>query len=470
MKTKKKKILNTAYNKAFKFRFYPDSEQISLLEHYFGSTRFVYNHTLDYSINHYASRETKITDDFGDLIIIKNEDFKPLSSTNRINYIQELNIIYPWLKHVSSIALQQSIIHLNSAYNNFFKRVKNKNTKSNSTDKLNKLGFPKFKKKNNRNSFKIVGKNSIHFDNNGSFTLPKFNKPLNIKFSRNFDRDKVSSVTITKEPNGHYYVVFLSEESLKRLPSKHEKIAFDSGIKNNITSFNGEINAKGKEVFNNFNLPDLSSILNRIKLIQKSLSKKVKGSNNRNKTRLKLAKLYAKKENIVNDFYHKLSSKIVNENQVIIAEDLNFISMKENKSKELNNINSKFIRKSLQEISLSKIYQYIEYKAKWYGKTFIRADRYYPSSKLCSTLGCEYINHELTLNDRTWKCPCCNKVHDRDNNAALNLFNYTEDNAKKIINNVLSYHKEKNKSSILKDSNKSTKIGNNKKLNLTTIN
>ncbi len=192
----------------------------------------------------------------------------------------------------------------------------------------------------------------------------------------------------------------------------------------------------------------------------------MKGSSNRNKTRVKLAKLYAKKENIVNDFYHKLSSKIVNENQVIIGEDLNFISMKKNKSKELKNV-----RKSLQEISLSKIYQYIEYKAKWYGKTFIKVDKYYPSSKLCSTPHCEYINHELTLSNRTWKCPCCNKVHDRDNNAALNLYNYTEDYAKKIINKVLSYHKHKllNDSKInapiLKENKKSAKIGLNKNLN-----
>jgi putative transposase len=266
--------------------------------------------------------------------------------------------------------------------------------------------------------------------------LPKFKKPLNIKFSRNFDRDKVFSVTIIKEPNGHYYIVFLSKEHYKRLPSINDKVAFDSGIKTNITTFNGEINTKGNKVFNTFNLPSLDKLLTRIKLIQKSLNRKVKGSNNKNKTRVKLARLYAKKENIVNDFDHKLSSKIVNDNQVIIAEDLNFIFMKENKSKELKNL-----RKSLQEISLSKIYQYIEYKAKWYGKTFIKANKYYPSSKLCSTPHCEYINHELTLSERTWKCPQCNKVHDRDNNAALNLFNYTEYNTKKIIDQVLSYYK-----------------------------
>ena len=425
-------ILKTTYRKAFKFRCFPDSEQMVLLDQIFGSVRFVYNNTLDYSIKHYASKENKFTDDFGNLIVISNNEFKSLSSNDRINYIQELKINFPWLKSISSIALQQSIINLNNAYNNFFKKIKS-NVKG-------KLGFPKFKKKGNRNSFKIVGTNSLHFSEDGSFTLPKFVKPLDIRFSRAFDRNKVTSVTVSKEPNGHYFISFLSEEHYKILPSINEKLAFDSGIKNNLTIFNGELNSDNKEMFNTFNLPDLSKIVNRIKFIQKQLSRKVKGSNNRNKIRIKLAKLYAKKENIVKDFYHKLSFNIVNENQVIIAEDLNLAEMKENKDIKLKNV-----RKSLQQISLSKIYQYIKYKVLWYGKTFIQADKYYPSSKLCSTPECEYIYHELSLSDRTWKCAQCHIIHDRDNNATLNLFNYTEDNAKRIIDKVLAYHKQKKK-------------------------
>lgn len=462
MKNKKKQLLNTAYNKAFKFRFYPDSEQIVLLDHYFGSARFVYNQTLNHSIFHYASRQHKITDDYGDLLTIKNNDFKSLSSTDRAKHLNELKIINPWLKEISSIVLQQSLINLNNAYSNFFKKCKNPSIKQ--------KGYPQFKKKNNRNSFKIVGKNSLHFDNNGSFTLPKFKKPLDIKFSRTFDRAKVSSVTVSKEPNGHYYISFLSEESYQRLPSVNQRIAFDSGIKTNITSFNGKINNKGKEVFETFNLPDLKDLIKKIKNAQQAVSRKVKGSNNRNKSRIKLARLYAKKENKVNDFYHKLSSKIVSNNQVIILEDLNFTSMKENKSLFDNDIEKSKksnIRKNLQQISLSKIYNHIEYKSKWYGKTLVYADRYYPSSKKCSTLNCDYINHELKLEDRTWKCPECGKVHERDENAALNLYNYSEDNAKIAIKNVLSYHREKNKNNaIIVENKKPAKIVMNKNLNL----
>ena len=467
MKNKKKQLLNTAYNKAFKFRFYPDSEQIVLLDHYFGSARFVFNQTLNFSINHYNQRQHKTTDDFGDLHIIKNTEFKSLSSTDRIKYIKELKINNPWLHHVSSIALQQSVINLNNSYSNFFKKCKNPSIKQ--------KGFPQFKKKNNRNSFKIVGKKSIHFSEDGSFTLPKFKNPLNIRFSRTFNRNKVSSVTISKEPNNHYYISFLSEDNYQRLPSINQKIAFDSGIKTNITSYNGNINTKGKEVFETFNLPDLKNLISKIKLTQRAFSRKVKGSNNRNKSRIKLARLYAKKENKVNDFYHKLSTKIVNDNQVIIVEDLNLNSMKENKVNHLN----KNIRKNLQQISLSKIYEYIEYKSKWYGKTLIYADSYYPSSKKCSTLNCDYINHELSLSDRTWTCPECGKVHDRDENAALNLYNYNEDNAKIVIKNVLAYHKQKkslhkdkdlnkdkNNNTVLVENRKPAKIGLTRNLNL----
>ncbi len=233
--------------------------------------------------------------------------------------------------------------------------------------------------------------------------MPKFNKPLNIKFSRTFNRDKVFSVTVTKEPSGHYYISFLSQANYKRLPSKNDKVAFDSGIKTNLSVYDG-VKHQG------FNLPDLKFLFSKIKKTQKALSRKAKGSKNRNKQRVKLAKLYAKKENKVNDFYHKISSTIVHENQMIVVEDLNFTSMKTIDSN--NKVKGKNIRKNLKKVSLSKLYECIEYKAKWYGKTLIYAEKYYPSIKKCSTLNCDYINHELKLEDRTWICPKCKVNHD----------------------------------------------------------
>ena len=296
MKINKQQDLNTAYNKAFKFRFYPDSEQVSLLNHFFGSARFVFNQTLNYSINHYQSKETQLTDDYGDLITINNDNFKSLSSTDRINYIKELKLNNPWLHEVSSIVLQQSVINLNNAYNNFFKKCKNSSIKQ--------KGYPQFKKKHHRQSFRIVGKNSIHFNHDGSFTLPKFNKPLDIRFSRTFDRDKVSSVTITKEPNGHYYISFLSQDNYQRCSSINNKLAFDSGIKTNLSVYDGNKHQ-------GFNLPDLTSLISKIKKAQKSLSRKVKGSNNRNKQRLKVNKWHKKITNCRIDFLQKLSNQLI---------------------------------------------------------------------------------------------------------------------------------------------------------------
>ena len=454
--------LGTHYKKAFKFRFYPESEDIVALQQTFGCARFVYNKVLDYSIKHYASRQHTVTDDYGDLIIIPNMKYKPLSSTDRINYITELKILYPWLKEVTSIALQQSIIGLNNAYNKFFDNVKKIKGSNKNKDKVKSYGYPNFKKRGGRNSFKILGKASIHFNKDGSFTLPKFKKPLKIKFSRGFNKDKVSSVTIIKEPSGHYYISFLSEDNYKRLPSINNKIGFDSGISNTFTSYSdsnnnnisNNLNNKG---LNNIQIPDLSSIIKKIKDLNRSMSKKMKGSNNRNKARAKLAKAYEKKNNIVNDFYHKLSSTIVNENQVIIGENLNIAQMKSinnsliNNSlinNDLNNKKLKNIRSSLQNISLGKLYNYIEYKSKWYGKTFIKADKYYPSSKLCSQPNCGYINHALKLEDRAWQCPDCGTRHDRDHNSAVNLYNYDENNAKVVIKKVLAYHSKMKKNNI----------------------
>lgn len=407
MKTKQKLLDNNTFNKAFKFRFYPDSAEIIYLAKTFGSVRFVSNKTLDFSKQHYQQQK---------LLKDKNLPYKNLNNSDRLNYLNTLKLEFPWLYDVSSVPLQQALINLNNAYKDFFSKKK---------------GFPQVKRKSNRNSFKITGQNTIHFNEQGQFILPKCKKPLDIIFSKDFDRSKVSSVTVSKEPSGHYYISFLSIDNYKRLPSIQHKVAIDSGIKDNATTYNG----KETQVFN---LPDLKFIINRIKKLQKELSKKKIGSKNRDKARIKLAKAHETKANIIKDFYHKLSFNIVKDNQFIILESLNLNDMKSTTKQQHKNI-----RSSLHNISLSKLYEYIDYKADWYGKTVIYADKYYPSSKLCSQEECGYINHELSLSDRTWGCPSCGIVHDRDNNAAVNLYNYNEDNAKSVMNEVLAYHKKK---------------------------
>lgn len=398
-----KKIIKRAY----KFRCYPQNDLVILLAKTFGCSRFVNNHILDYSIKHYASRHKEVTDDFGNIVFIPNVDYKLFNANDRIKYITKLKEIpeYSFLKEVSSIALQQSVMHLNNAYNRFFKK---------------ESGYPQFKKKFNRNSFTITGKNSISFDKdflkNKQFYLPKYSKPLKIKFSRNFNHLAVSSYTVSKEPSGKYYISFLVEEELTVKPVKNkaknklQKTSIDLGIKTTAKLYNG------KE-FKDCNLPDLvKNIDKKTVKAQKLLSRKKKGSKNRNKQRIKLARLHETRSNIITNYYQKLSTQIINENQVIIREDLNIKGMVKNKK----------LSKAISSVAWGKLLGMIDYKADWHNRSIIKANRYYASSKDCNK--CGHKNHELKLSERQWVCknPLCKVSHDRDENACINLHNYNE--------------------------------------------
>ena len=419
MKKPKKILAQGTHQQAYKFRFYPSMVQAQSLAQTFGCARFVFNHTLDYSIKNYKSRNYTIVDDFGDLIQLDNTDYKSVGSVDRINYINELKIVNPWLKEVSSIVLQQSNRDLNTSYDRFF---------------THKSGFPSFKKMGNRNSFRITGKNSIHFDEHGNYTLPKMKHHLDIKFSRDFDRTQVSSITVSREPSGHYYISFLSIGKNKKIKPIYKKTGFDGGFKTTFVSFNGTN-------FVEKNIPNLTSIVAKIKHLQKEMSRKVIRSNNRHKARIQLAKAYETKSNIIKDFQHKLTTQLVNENQVIIGEDLDLAQMK--LKKNLDTIKDKTIRQCIQHVSLGEMYRQIDYKSAWQNKTFLRADQYFPSSKLCSQPGCGYIHHDLQLSDRSWTCPDCHTTHDRDQNAAVNLYHYDEKYAQQVMKEVLAYHQQK---------------------------
>jgi putative transposase len=383
--------------RAYKFRFYPQKDLIILLAKTFGCSRFVYNQTLKYSEEHYKN---KFLDNHK---LVVNPNYKPLSSTDRINYIKTLksNHEYSWLKEVSSIALQQSVMHLNTAYDRFFKGIG---------------GFPQYKKKLNRNSFTITGKGSLHFDENflknKHFYLPKYAKPLNIKFSRNFNHLAVSSVTISQEPSGKYYISFLVEESIQAKEVKNQsnniqqKTSYDLGLKTTAKIYDGNN-------FYDFNLPELiKAVDKKLRKAQRIMSRKQKGSKNRNKQRIKVAKLHEKKLNILTDNYHKLSTKIINENQVIVRENLAVKNMMQNRK----------LSRAIHQVAWSKFNNMITYKAQWHNREIIEADRFYPSSKECNC--CKHINHGLSLKHREWTCSNCNAVHDRDENACLNLHRY----------------------------------------------
>ncbi len=325
------------------------------------------------------------------------------------------------IHEVSSIALQQSARHLNDAYSRFFKGLASK---------------PTFKSKHlNHNSFTITGKNSIHFDSDFTksdkpgfhkFYIPKYDKPLNIKFGksnkagnksteRKFNHLAVSSVTISQNPAGQYFISFLVEHEVNSVKPINDKLSADLGLKTTAKIYEGKFNSEGNPIFTDLNLPDLLKAIDK-KLIksQRELSKKTKGSKNRDKQRLKIARLHQKRVNIITDYYQKKSTIMVKENQEIVLEDLNISGMKKNRK----------LSRAIHQVAWAKFISMIIYKANWQNRIITRVNRFYPSSKTCNT--CGHIYHGLKLSHREWTCDKCNAHHDRDENACLNLFNYNK--------------------------------------------
>ena len=295
---------------------------------------------------------------------------------------------YNWLNEVNSQSLQQSIQNLDTAYIKFFKQ---------------KTGFPKFKSKHsNRHSYRVPQGIKIDFEGHKVF-IPKI-KWVNIRIDRTFD-GLIKSATIKQVPSGKYFVSILVEHGLncadKRNISFHSSVGIDLGIKDFAILSNGEKISNPKF---------LRSKEKRLKVLQRRLSKKQKGSNNRNKARIKVAKFQEKITNERNDFLNKVTTKLVKENQfdTFCLETLNITGMMKNHR----------LAKSIAEASWYQFITKLEYKCQWYGKNIVYIGQFEPSTKLCS---CGYKNNDLTLADREWTCPVCGVHHDRDILAANNI-------------------------------------------------
>lgn len=352
--------------KAYQYRFYPTPEQAQLLARTFGCTRFVYNWALAMRRDAYQKEGKRLS--YGDtsaaLTALKRQ---PETA---------------WLNEVSSVPLQQALRHLQTAFGNFFaKRAK----------------YPTFKKKRGRQSAEFTRSAFTWIGQN--LTLAKMKEPLNIVWSRPLG-GVPSTVTVSRDPAGRYFVSILVAEEIQPLPPVEQTVGVDMGLTHAV------ILSTGEKIDNpRF----LARHEKRLAKAQRNLARKQKGSRNREKARRKVARIHAQIADCRCDFTHKLTTHLIRENQVICVESLAVKNMVRNRS----------LAKAISDVGWGEIVRQLRYKAEWYGRTVVEIDRWFPSSKVCSACGC--VVDDLPLSVREWDCPGCGTHHDRDHNAAVNI-------------------------------------------------
>ena len=350
---------------AFKFRIYPLDSQKELLEKHFGCSRFIYNHFLKEKQEEYLTAGKGLT---------YNKCSKILTTLKKSEN-------YSWLNVVNSQSLQQSLQNLETAYGNFFRK---------------KSKFPRFKKKSNHQSFTVPQGIKLKYDR---LQIYKFKEGIPISIHQPI-LGKIKSATISKTPTDKYFASILCEVPKKSKPKTGKSVGIDLGITDFIVTSDGE------KVKN----PNFSrGLKDKLKTHQKHLSRKTKGSNRYKRQRKKVARIHEKITNSRNDFQHKLSTSLIERYDMISLESLAVKNM-------IKNGNLSY---SIQDSSWSSFVSMLEYKAKWYGKDIRRIERFYPSSKTCSS--CDFIIDKLPLSVRKWQCPKCGENHDRDVNAAKNI-------------------------------------------------
>ena len=359
--------------RAYKYRIYPTDEQKVLFAKTFGCCRFVYNWALNLKITAYKERKETL----GNVYL-----------TNLMK--SELKVAHEWLSEVNSQSLQSSLRNLDTAYTNFFRNT-------------NAVGFPRFKSRKDKQSFLCPQHCRVDFEK-GTITIPKA-KDIPAVLHRRF-KGMVKTVTISMTPSGRYFASVLVDTSMQEMkpsePMRDTTVGIDLGIKSLAVCSDGRTFANPK---------NLQRSLDRLKLLQKRLSRKQKGSANRNKARIRVARLQEHIANSRKDSLHKITHALTHDSQVrtICMEDLSVKGMQRNHH----------LAQAVGDASFGMFLTLLEYKCSWYGVNLIKIDRFAPSSKTCGK--CGHVYKGLNLSERSWTCPECGTHHDRDFNAACNI-------------------------------------------------
>ena len=360
--------MSNKQKRVYRYRFYPTSEQASILARTFGCCRMVYNWALRERTDAYYQRGERL---YYDALAARLTQLKRQEG-------------YAWLNEVSSVPLQQALRHLDRAFLNFFE---------------GRAAYPTFKKKHGEQAATYA---TSAFKWDGTYlTLAKMAQPLAIHWSRPLPNGaKPSTVTVTKDAAGRYFVSILVEEEIAPLPVVSKHVGLDLGLKSMVVTSDGHTYGNPK-----FFVKDEKKLARA----QRRHAKKQKGSKNREKARRKVARIHARISDRRRDRQHKLSTALIRENQVICSESLQVKNMVQNHT----------LAKAISDVGWGEFMRQLEYKAQWYGRTLVKIDKFYPSSKRCSH--CGHVLDLLSLDIRHWTCPECCTSHDRDVNAATNV-------------------------------------------------
>jgi putative transposase len=356
--------------RAYRYRFYPTPAQAAILARTFGAARYVYNWALRLRTDAYYERQERVSyaDTSAALTALKRE---PDTA---------------WLNEVSSVPTQQALRHLDGAFRNFFQ---------------GRARYPTFRKKRARQAAEYTT-SAFRYDMQArALTLAKMDAPLAIRWSRPLPSGaSPSTVTVSRDTAGRYFVSLLVEEEIAPLPPVVAQVGLDLGLHDTVVLHTGE--KVGNPRF-------FHRDAKRLAQAQRRLAKKRLGSRNRDKARCKVARVHARITDRRRDFLHQLSTRIIRENQTICVESLNVKAMVRHPTRA----------QAIHDVGWGEFVRQLTYKAAWYGRALVAIDKWYPSSKRCSA--CGHVLGSLSLDTRQWTCPECGCVHDRDVNAAKNV-------------------------------------------------